>query len=132
MDQPSVAAHVRYMDDTNLWCESLSKAREIAQDYGEFVQRELALKIKPVQIQHSAQGLSFCGCRIFPHRILASRRRLRRYRQRISEWERAWQMGAISTQALQRNTDSVIASLAPAQSLSWRRRNQSQSEWLEV
>ncbi|OED39395.1 hypothetical protein AB833_15825 [Chromatiales bacterium (ex Bugula neritina AB1)] len=122
MAQPETVAHCRYMDDTVLWCHSLADARKLVAGYREYVGDELALVPKQAVIQRSAQGLGFCGLRIFPNRIHAGRRRLRRFVARLRYWERAWERGAISDLDLQRNSQACLASLLPADTLRWRQR----------
>lgn len=130
--QPQTAAHCRYMDDTVLWCRSLADARNLAKGYSAFVSDRLQLQIKTPVIQHSTQGLGFCGVRVFAHRLLASRRRLRRYKSRLFHWESMWVHGELSDGQLQRNADAVLASLLPVQSLKWRQRQLTGRPPLEI
>ena len=71
---------VRYMDDAVWWTEHRMSARaahEVARGY---LADTLHLEVKgAARVGRSSDGLSFCGFRILPDRLLLSRRRKRRY-----------------------------------------------------
>lgn len=114
-------ARCRYMDDTVVWLDTRSAAKNLLSQYQGFLQRELSLKLKPSQIQQARYGLTFCGYRLHPERIRPGRRRLRRFKQLLTHWEESCQAGQIDMLELQRRVDSLVAMLAPGRSLTWRR-----------
>jgi RNA-directed DNA polymerase len=95
---------VRYMDDLVWWGDSHEAVRQALDAALAYAHDRLALEIKrPVQIGRSRHGLSFCGYRILPERLLLSRRRKRRY----AECRRDWQAGYASALAITAHTDAV-------------------------
>ena len=117
-----VAAHVRYMDDMVWFCSSRAAAQDSLAALRQHLSAVLHLRLKAgVVLQSSAQGLHFCGCRILPGVVLASPRKLARYRaarQRLLAAEAA----GLPQPLLQRAHSGNLAALLPAQSLRWRQR----------
>lgn len=118
---PLCRAHCRYMDDTVIWAESREAANHLWRAYQQWFEETLHLSLKPVVLQRSDQGLTLCGIRIRPHVLRPGRRRQRRFRQQLTHSERAYETGDIDMPTLQRHVDSLVAMLAPGQSLAWRR-----------
>ncbi len=122
-DHPGVGAAVRYMDDIVWWCPSLPMAQASLEGLAAWLQRERRLQLKPgVQIGRSTQGLRYCGFRIRPGVLLASARKLSRYRAGLRRIESAMAGGRADPAQAQRAHDSVLSILAGAQSLGYRRR----------
>ena len=85
---------------------------------------ERQLLVKPsVQIQHSKQGVTYCGFRILQGVVRLSRRRKRRYQQRRQYWEHQYLAGLIDANQLQQANAAVQAITAGTDSVSWRREN---------
>lgn len=63
--------YVRYMDDFLIFSDSKSFLRDAHQRIGEFVERDLKLKIKSEVTVHApvSEGISFLGLRIWPRLI---------------------------------------------------------------
>ncbi len=79
------------------------------------------LIVKPQrQIQPRRGGVSWCGFRIQPHRILLSRRKKRAYKAHLKHWQSQWLAGRIDALALQQAVDAIHALTLPAQSLGFR------------
>jgi hypothetical protein len=88
----------------------------------EMIEETLGLRIKaPVRVGRSRDGLSFCGYRILPDRLLLSRRRKARYAVLRKQGEAAFERGALSPVALQGRFDAALAITAHADALVWRR-----------
>lgn len=120
---PGVAAAVRYMDDIVGWCPSLAAAQDSLAGLGDWLLRERQLRLKPgVQIGRSAQGLQYCGFRIRPGVLLASARKLSRYRAGLRRIGQALACDAASPPQAQRAHDGTLAILAAAQTLGFRQR----------
>jgi retron-type reverse transcriptase len=122
LERCRVGAMVRYMDDTLWWCKSRESVHRVLAEAQEFVSETLALQIKPtVQINRSAQGVTFCGYRVFPGSLRLSRRRRQRYAACRQQWEKAYLSGDISGAELQSGYASALAITAHADAAGWRR-----------
>lgn len=119
----AVCAHVRYMDDIVWWCPSRDAALASLDDLGTFLGRERRLHLKPgVHIGQSARGMAFCGFRIRPGVVLASPRKLSRYRAGADRIEAARANGLANATQAQRAHDSLLAALAGAETAGFRQR----------
>jgi hypothetical protein len=123
LEHEGVCAHVRYMDDIVWWCPAQAAARASLEDLRSFLWQERGLHLKPAaHIGRSAQGLAYCGFRVKPGVVLASSRKLSRYRAGLARIRNA-QAGAVATPGqAQRACDALLAALAGAQTLGFRRR----------
>ncbi|MCP4299066.1 MAG: RNA-directed DNA polymerase [Gammaproteobacteria bacterium] len=114
LQQPSIHAHCRYMDDFLLWANDRSQLEVVALGLADYLAEQLSLAIKPPLIQPTNRWLLYCGTRIKPFALQSGRRRLRRYRRALEIWERRWLGGEIDDRTLQRACDAVMAVLLPA------------------
>ncbi|MCP4389823.1 MAG: RNA-dependent DNA polymerase [Gammaproteobacteria bacterium] len=122
LEDSSVRGLVRYMDDLVWWGDDRTAVRAALDKARVFTKARLSLDIKtPVQIGRSSNGLSFCGYRILPGRLLLSRRRKRRYAEFRQKWEGAFAAGLVDAQTLQAGFDSARAITAHADAAAWRR-----------
>ena len=117
---PACAGHVRYMDDTVLWCANRADARELHRAMDGFVRDELGLSLKPPIIQRSSAGLSLCGLRVYPGIIKLGLRRRRAWRSRRAHWEGRWRRAEIGEGELQRAYASLHSMTLPANARAWR------------
>lgn len=116
------AGFVRYMDDLVWWADSRASVRAALDIVRGCLNDELHLQVKePVRIGRSRDGLSFCGFRVLPGRVLISRRRKRRYAALRKNTERSWQKGQINIQGLQLAYASALALTVHADAAGWRR-----------
>jgi len=121
LDHPGIRAHVRYMDDILWWADSAAPLHDsLARLEAHLGERGLRVKPASIQIQPSRQGVSYCGFRIRQGVILASRRKLRRYRQGMDRLLE--QSESLDSLAVQRQATVIEATLAHTVSLDWRRR----------
>lgn len=124
LENPQVQAHVRYMDDILFWSESKAAAREMLRSLCQYLQVERCLQIKPeIQINRSSRGVSYCGYRVLPGKVLLSRRKRQRYQQLRLQWEQSWLDGEITELELQRAYQSIHSITLHADSDEWRRQN---------
>lgn len=120
---PEVTAHVRYMDDILWWTASKAAALATLAELRGFLWRERRLRLKPAPlIARSEHGLAFCGFRVRPGVVLASQRKLTRYRAGLARIEAARADGRATEAQAQRAHDGLLATLAATQSLHFRRR----------
>ncbi|MFZ1427940.1 MAG: RNA-directed DNA polymerase [Geminicoccaceae bacterium] len=122
LETSRVAGFVRYMDDLVWWADNRAIARRALVRVRNYLADELKLEVKqPVRIARSRDGLSFCGFRILPDRILLSRRRKERYMTIRRSWEHACLEGHIGAAALQSGYASALALTVHAEAKAWRR-----------
>ena len=123
LGHPEVCGHVRYMDDIVWWCPSRAAAQGTLDGVRTLLADDLGLAIKSgAYVGPSAQGLTFCGFRVRSGVILASSRKLSRYRAGLKRIETAWAAGEIGEGEHQRASEALLATLAAAETLGFRRR----------
>ncbi|MBL8330503.1 MAG: group II intron reverse transcriptase domain-containing protein [Rubrivivax sp.] len=137
LEHPVVRGHVRYMDDIVWWCDGPAEARQLLADFTDQLWHTRRLRLNPNA--HSGpcdRGLRFCGFRVKPGVVLASARKLSRFRQAARVLQRfkdsapgggaPWDEGgdsAIQQQCLlQRAHDNLLATVAHTQTLHFRQR----------
>lgn len=119
----AVRSHVRYMDDIVWWSPSRHAAMAACEDLRAFLWDERRLRLKAgVHVGPSARGLAFCGFRIRPGVVLASARKLARYRAGLDRIEVAESAGRVTPAQIQRACDGLLATLAAAETTGFRRR----------
>lgn len=123
LDHPAVKAEVRYMDDIVWWCAGRAEAEASLEALRAFLWDERQLRLKrAVHIGPSRHGLAYCGFRIKPGVVLASSRKLTRYRAGLARVEAAQVAGRVSEAEAQRAHDGLLAVLAGAETAGFRRR----------
>ena len=124
LEHPHVCAHVRYMDDTLLWCLDKADAKQVLSELKSYLRIERQLQLKPdVQVNRSQRGVTYCGYRVLPGTLRLSPRKRRRYQLLRRQWEAKWQAGEISSRKLQEAYAAVHAITLHADSTAWRKRN---------
>ena len=122
LEECKVRGLVRYMDDLVWWGDSREAVHQALDAAFAYTRDRLDLEIKqPFQVGCSRHGLSFCGYRILPGRLLLSRRRKRRYAECRRDWEIAYSNGLIDERSLQAGYACALAITAHADATSWRR-----------
>jgi hypothetical protein len=122
LERCDVRGFVRYMDDIVCWMPDQAGARAVRDAATAYLRDKLRLDLKaPTLVGRSRHGLSFCGYRILPGRLLLSRRRRHRYGVLRRRAERAWRAGAIDDLGLQAAYASALALTAHADARGSRR-----------
>lgn len=122
VEHPQTRGYARYMDDLIWWGESKQAVRTILDAVRGFLTDALRLEVKtPVRIGRSIDGVSYCGYRVFPDRLLLSRRRKARYAEARRQAEASFACGDIRAAELQRMMDAALAITANADAHQWRR-----------
>jgi hypothetical protein len=117
-----VRGFVRYMDDLVWWTDDRAAARGALAAARNHLAQTLRLDVKlPVRLGRSRHGISFCGYRILPGRLLLSQRRQHRYRVIRKVAERSWRDGKIDAQGLQSAYSTALALTVHADAAAWRR-----------
>jgi RNA-directed DNA polymerase len=111
---PATRAHVRYMDDVLLWCDSAAQARALRDHLADWLPRALGLQFKPPRIQRSSHGLAFCGFRLRADGLRLGRRRQRAWRQGWQTLQQAEAAGLASEAGLQQRAEVLHALALPS------------------
>lgn len=123
LGHPGVRAHVRYMDDILWWCSSRDDAYATLDELRVFLWQARRLCLKPrVHIGRSRRGLSYCGFRIRPGVVLASSRKLARFRAGLARIDTALIRGMADEMQVQRASTDLLATLTGTQTLGFRQR----------
>jgi retron-type reverse transcriptase len=121
LNHSAVRAELRYMDDIVWWCESRADCQTTLAELQAFLWEQRGLRLKPnVHIGLSRRGLAYCGFRIKPGVILASSRKLTRYRAGLARLESARAGGRLGDAEAQRAHDGLLATLAYAETAGFR------------
>jgi retron-type reverse transcriptase len=113
--------YVRYMDDCVLWGDNAQQLAESLVQCREFLQSELRLEVKPVPvIGPTRHGFAFLGCRVYPSHLKLNDRSRRRFRRRLFDLERAYELGQINEQTLQDRATALVAFTTAGGTKSWR------------
>ena len=116
-----VKGMVRYMDDIVWWADDKAQIRRTMVDVKKFVETQLHLSVKqPTRCGPSKSGLSFCGFRVLPSKLLLSKRRKLRYSLAREKWEEAYLKDHINEKELQAGYSSVLAQTLAADAQTWR------------
>lgn len=120
---PGVRAHVRYMDDLLWFCDSRAAAVQTLTELTAFLWEQRGLRLKAsAHVGPCSAGVRYCGFRVRPGVVLASSRKLSRYRQHTRAIHAASKAGQFDGATIQRASDAVHAALAHTQSLGFRQR----------
>ena len=129
LEHPAVCGHVRYMDDIVWWCDGPAQAQQLLADFESQLWQTRRLRLKPdAHIGPSSRGLRFCGFRVKPGVVLASSRKLSRFRQGARKLAAyAEEVGTVGIDeaggsVMQRAHDGLLATLAHTQSQHFRQR----------
>jgi hypothetical protein len=112
--------YVRYMDDMVLWAASTGFLQEALQAAQQFLKVELALECKPTpDLNRTAHGMDFLGCRIYPSHMTLNRRSRVRYARKLRRLERQFAEGTIESVELQQRATALTAFTQTAELSSW-------------
>lgn len=118
---PACRGYHRYMDDMLWGAHTYMEAEAVLSDAATHVSEGLRLRVKPgVKIRPAVDGVTFCGSRILPGRVLLTRRQRRKT---VVHWRAAeadFQAGVTSAATLQKRIDSILAPVRHAEARSWR------------
>lgn len=121
--RPGCGGLVRYMDDIFWGCASRQVAEESVAALTTHLADERALRLKGRQrIARSSEGTLFCGFRVRQGVVLASRRKMARFRSAVQRIERVAATGLVAEVELQRASELALATLAGCCSGGFRRR----------
>jgi RNA-directed DNA polymerase len=117
-----VLAELRYMDDVLVFCETTSAARTVARQARDWLGQTLRLELKPVTIQYTPVGVTFCGFRINHQGVGLSLRRKRSYQQQLANLIYAMDNGRGSEGQWQRQANQLRALCLPGEHQQWQHR----------
>lgn len=73
-EQLKIPAYIRYMDDMILWHNTKSALQQAGKAFVQFIEQQLALTIKPSNVNPCLEGVSFLGYILYPQRVALSHR----------------------------------------------------------
>ena len=81
----------------------------------------LKLELKSgTRLGRTSEGMEFLGFRLMPGAVLLGARARRRFRERLTAYEKAWQQGRMGPAELQRRVSALIAHTNHARCQKWR------------
>jgi hypothetical protein len=115
--------YARYMDDVIAFHEERTVLDDALVELVAFVRDELKLKLKmrATWIAPVEDGLPFLGFRVFPGTVRLGRAARLRFARRLRRKERAFRAGRLSEEALAREANALVAHVAGASTLAFRR-----------
>lgn len=118
--QPECRAHLRYMDDVVLWCDSGEAACALRDRLMAWLPEALGLDFKPPVVQRSGRGLSLCGMRVWPSGLRLGPRLQRAWRRVAREIDGAQAAGA-DERWLQQRAEVLRGLSLPTRRRGWQR-----------
>lgn len=86
-----VKYYIRYMDDFVLLLDSKEQCKEIKQKMGEFLTNKLKLQFNhKTNYFKNRQGVTFCGYRIFIHKILLKTDSKKKIYKKVKTWNKLY------------------------------------------
>lgn len=114
-------AYVRFMDDFALWNNHPDQLAQWHQQIRRWLADHLKLELKSgTRLGRTSEGMEFLGFRLMPGAVLLGARARRRFRQRLTAYEKAWQHGKMGPAELQRRVSALIAHTDNARCQNWR------------
>ncbi len=105
-----IKAYIRYMDDFVLFAGSAPELQIELNEIRIFLKKGLDLRLKnDIQLNNCYLGLPFLGFRVFPNHIRLSPRSLRRYSEKLREYETYYKEGFWPEKELSRHVMSLNA-----------------------
>lgn len=104
-----IKAYVRYMDDMVCWSadkEGLLEARDHITD---FVEKELACKLKPEGLNRTTTGLPFLGYHVFPYHVRLLQKSKQRFIRKMRSIDDHYQSGEWPESKCQRKVLPLLA-----------------------
>jgi RNA-directed DNA polymerase len=120
-EQLRVRSYLRYMDDFVLWADSRAELKALLAPAEVFLADQLALHLKPPQLNHCAVGLPFLGFRLYPDRIDLGALARRRFIRKLVAYERRYLYGEWTERELDAHVGPLLAFVKTADSLGFRR-----------
>jgi hypothetical protein len=115
-----VKGYLRYMDDLLVFGPDKQTLKTELAAIVAYLEDELALALKPVQLNRCARGIPFLGYRVFPGRIRLAPRSKKRFIQKFKLYENRWQKGEWSEDDLARHMLSLVEFTKAADARSFR------------
>jgi retron-type reverse transcriptase len=114
-EELGMSNYLRYMDDFVLFHPDKSVIKSARPRVEHFLTHQLHLRLKPRAcfLNHSANGLTFLGRRIFPRLVRIARPNLQRMKKRITRRENEYAQGLISSDKYLAAINSYQAQIAP-------------------
>jgi len=132
LSQPGIQAHCRYMDDILLWSNNKDSLLLLQNRLQERLAAKLGLTLKPALVQRTSIGIQFCGIKIKPYSLRASKRRRRRFKVACKRLEQGWHSGFLEPLEMQQGASATLTILLPARETGFRRRFFQNRSVLEV
>lgn len=108
-EERKILCYLRYMDDFLVFGNNKEDLKEELQHIRTFLTENLALSLKPsIQLNRCAKGIPFLGYRIFPGKVLLSRRSKQRFVNKFRSYEGKWQNGRWRSETLTRHMEPLI------------------------
>lgn len=118
-----IRGYLRYMDDFLAFGQTAQEMTRLLSQIREFLNERVLLDLKQgVEKRRSMTGITFLGYRVFPQRILLSRRSRRRFVNKFRTYEKWAAEGALTECELARRMQAAIAFTEWADAAGFRRK----------
>lgn len=108
-EQLHVPIYMRYMDDILIAGETKKSLVLSVSDIQKYASARLGLSLKPPVYRSSVAGQSFLGYRVLPYRYLLSGRSKKRFRSKLTEYDRRFGNGEWSEQKYHEHILPLVA-----------------------
>jgi RNA-directed DNA polymerase len=114
-------AYVRYMDDFVLWDDDPSELKALLVQIERFLSDGLQLTLKPPALNRTERGLSMLGYRVFPDRMLLTRRSRDRFSAKLKTIERNLHSGEWTENEAAMHVEPLLAFVRQADTHGFRK-----------
>ena len=130
-EQLHVPCYVRYMDDMLIFGSSKSVVKEVIEQIVQYAAQQLDLQLKQPIVVNVRQGISFCGYKLFEHKLLLNGRSKKRFKQKYIAYAKKLETNEWSQKDYQRHIIPLLAFTQHAYSKRFRRNMRSKVREVE-
>lgn len=121
LEQLRVGAYVRYMDDILLFGQDRIALMQHYKAFRHYVETQLQVTFKPMQMGHVAQGIPYLGYRLYPNRVMLGRNSKQRFKRKYKRYCENLAKEIWNEKDFQEHVLPLLAYVIHADSLQWRR-----------
>jgi len=104
------AGYIRYMDDFVVWDDDKGRLKAVKASVQSFLGDDLRLTLKDdVQINRSARGMPFLGCRVYPDRICLTPESKSRFARKLRRYDKELRNGTRDENDVARRVQALCA-----------------------
>ena len=117
-----IPVYIRYMDDMLLFFNNKYILKNLVNNFNNFIETNLKLKLKPAQIYSQTQGVSFLGYKILPYQVRLNSNSKKRFIRKYKKYTSNLEQGVWTEKQYQEHILPLFAFLLHADTKSLRKK----------